>query len=276
MKYKFFVGGAMLLGGGALAYGGRSLWRRPGVRLGLIGGLLSLLPAANLYPRRLHLYLAGVWFAIVLADTVAAAWESGREGRKRTATTAFACWLLLNVAVAFSLAGTWQRASRLAAAVVDDLTSIALPQGVLTHVLVLTVPDSLREAFVMRNGLHQAMRLRRPAAQVIVHPMTLVSMKEKNAAGLNVIPAYPPRIYVEFNGSSQYDCLLPPDANLGLKPQDMYPFDIATYRPLKKDRPFCLTAMEMIVDPNILWGEHTVALTYNDGRFVPYKTGSKQ
>ena len=276
MNHKILVPAAVLVGGGALAYGGRNLWRRPGVRLGLIGGLLCLLPAAHLYPRRMHLYLAGAWFAIAIADAVAAAWESGREGRKRAATIVFACWLLLNVAVAFSLAQTWHRASRLAAAVVDDLTAIPLTPGEMTHVLVLTTPDSLREAFVMRNGLHQAMRLRRPETQAIVHPMTLMSMKEKSAAGLNVMPAYPPRIYVEFKGSSQYDCLLPPDANQGLKPQDMYPFDIATYRPLKKDRPFCLTAMEMIVDPTILWGEHTVVLAYNDGRLVPYKTGSKQ
>lgn len=276
VKYKYFAVAALLAVGGALAYGGRNLWRRPGVRLGLIGGLLCLLPAAHLYPRRMHLYLAGVWFAIAIADAVAAAWESGREGCKRAATIAFAGWLLLNVAAAFSLAQTWHRASRLAAVMVDDLTAVSLPQGKMAHLLVLTAPDSLREAFVMRNGLHQAMRLRRPDAQVIVHPMTLVSMKEKSAAGLNVMPAYPPRIYVEFKGSSQYDCLLPPDANHGLKPQDMYPFDLATYRPLKKDRPFCLTAMEMIVDPTILWGEHTVVLTYNDGRLVPYHIGRKQ
>lgn len=251
---------------------------RPGrraMRLGLAGGFAALAPAAHLFPNRLHLFSASAWFSLAVGGVVAALAASPRRVIRRLAFGGFAAWLALCLAVGAGQSMTWRAASRLAQSVVGELADRPWPAEAESLALVLTVPDALRGAFVMRNGLHQAVQLLRPDRRIVVHHLVLVGLSERMGAGLSVERGANGAFIVRQTGSSMHDYLLPPDADRGLAPEQSRVIGPAGYLALEQSKPFCLDALEIAVDPRLLNQPNTYIFVYRNGSLRTFAEGEQ-
>lgn len=268
MTHMLAVFGALLVILAGIGFFGRRLFMQPAVRVGLVGGLISLIPVANLYPRRVHVYLASVWFAVAVAGLIDAALQLDRRWLRRVAMTIAACWLVLCLGLGVSDAHRWHKSSQIAARVVADLAATSFSESERSYALVLTVPDHLREAFIMRNGLHQALRLSRPDLDVVVHPLALVGLADEKGEGLSVRETADGPYVIEQVSQSAYACLLPPDANRDLHLDDIRVIGPAGYRVLAEQGPFCISIMEVAVDQQLLEHPRSHLFVYRQGRLV--------
>lgn len=271
MANRFIVFPVLAVAAAAAAWFGRRLCLRPAVRLGLAGGLVSLLPVANLFPRRLHLFLASAWFALAVGGVVVAVWESPSARRRRWATVALAAWLVVCLGLVAQQSHRWRCAAQLAATVVADLASGAGPDGM---ALVLTVPDTLRGAFVMRNGLHQALRLAAPEKNVVVHHLLLAGLNDELGTGLTWERTNANAWLVRHDGASMHDYLLPPDAGRDLRAGDARDYGPSGLRAVDSVRPFALSSVEVSIDPAIVAAPSTKVFVFRDGHLMSLAEGA--
>jgi len=248
-----------------LAVLGRRICLRPAVRLGLLGGLVALLPVAGMYPRGLLLFLPGAWFALAVGGVVDELLKRDNRAIKTATVVAFALWLAACGFFSVYQARLWSQSADLAGQIVQDLAEIEFPEDEDTTLLALTVPDTLHGAFVMRNGLHQAVRTLQPKADVVVHTLLLAGLADATG-NVNVEISPDGAFVVNHQGQSIYDYLLPPDASLDLRVDDHRVIGPAGYLALNKRPPFNLTAMEVSVDRKLLAQEQTMVYFYKDGR----------
>jgi len=251
----------------------RELAGWPVARLGLAGGFAALLPAAHLFPSRLHLFSASIWFSLAVAGALTALLASPRVIVQRLALGGFAAWLALCLGVGIDQAATWRAAARLANRVVHDLAEQPWPAEAESLALVLTVPDTLRGAFVMRNGLHQAVQMLRPSRRIVVHHLALVGLSDKAAAGLRVERAENGAFIIRQTGATMHDYVLPPDAARSLAPEASRVIGPAGYLALERSKPFCLDALEVAVDPRLLNRSNTYIFVFRNGRLRPFTEG---
>ncbi|MDP8224821.1 MAG: hypothetical protein P9L99_15790 [Candidatus Lernaella stagnicola] len=272
MTHPWAVLGPAVVVLGAIVFFAARLWRIPAFRCGAIAGLLALAPVAHLYPRRLHIFAASAWWAVAVGGLVAAGLNDRRPLLRKVAYLGFGAWLALCLGVAAGQSMLWREAADLAATVVDDLDKAADPPT--TDIIVLTVPDTLRGAFVMRNGLHQALRLRRPNTAVVVHHVLLAGLAASDAPGPVCRRTGQAGFEVRQPPGSVHNYLLPPDANRDLQPgmdRRLGPF---YYQAVAASRPFGLTAVAVGVDPQLLDKPGAKIMVFDHGRLAPFDGGN--
>jgi Dolichyl-phosphate-mannose-protein mannosyltransferase len=273
MAHRLPVFGAVGLVGAAVAFFGRGLLARPAVRVGVIGGVLALIPVASFFPRRVHIFLASAWFALAIAGLAEAGLDAASRTLRRAAWAGLTAWLLACLFLASWQSAVWRDASGLAKSVVDDL--VAAAQSDPAYLLVLTAPDSLRGAFVMRNGMHQALRLRLPDSKTVVHELLLVGLSTPEGEGLSVRRTNANAFLVRHDGESMNDYLLPPDGSRDMRPDDVRTVGPTGLRAVAQQRPFGLSEIEVSIDPRLLAKKTTVVLGFANGRLTPLAQGDK-
>jgi hypothetical protein len=138
-----------------------------------------------LAPDNRHAYAIYMGLAVLAASL--AVHLVRKEGRnRRLGVAALVLWGLLLAGFAARASLNARTAAQLSRKIVAQSAALLDGGGAPIRFVALTVPDSYRGAFVLRNGLHQALRLVRPDRQVQALSCTLIGINDLTVPGIGI------------------------------------------------------------------------------------------
>jgi hypothetical protein len=217
----------------------------PWADVGMLTGfaLISLLPVLLFKPSPWHFlnsrysYLASVWVLVLGAGIVAQLWGSSRNVR----------WGFWVVALLYAIgtvrqATAWAIAGSIAQTSLQSLRELPADRPL----VLISVPDHYRGAYIWRTGLQEAIRLLLPErAQQPLYALSRFTMRLSPDTAVHYAAG-------EAWLSRREDIFLPPE---GLVP----PAEAAPHYQVAPQR--------LQIDPR--WARGYLLLRYQDGRFVP-------
>lgn len=204
--------------------------------------VLPLKPALGHLMNSRYVYLASASTAVLMGTWLAQRWHV-----RQIRLTLF--FLLLIYALGtVRLSQAWYEAGRIARTSLQSLAQVASEQK---PVLLLSIPDHYRGAYIWRTSLYEAIRLYIPQAKSPVFVLSRFTMRQDR------------NVSVQYQGgtvtlSSQEDIFLPPEY-----PQHL-PADLQQVR---------ITSTQISMDPLVI--DSYRVLRYERGRFVPVNTASE-
>jgi hypothetical protein len=223
-------------------------WSEAGLLVGFV--LISLLPVLLFKPSLWHFlnsrysYLASVWVLVLVAGVVARGWEPSRHGR-------WAFWIvvLLYAVGTVRQAMVWAVAGSIVQSTLQSLRALPAERPL----MLISVPDHYRGAYIWRAGLYEAIPLLLPErAQQPVYALSRFTMRLASDTAVMYAAG-------EARLSRREDIFLPPE---GLQ----LPPNAASHYRVQPDR--------LQIDP--YWAQSYLLLRYQDGRFVPVRRGDGQ
>jgi hypothetical protein len=133
------------------------------------------------------------------------------------------------------------------------------------RVVALTVPDTYKNAFVLRNGLHHAMILVRPDREIVSQWLTLVGIEDVTGSGLTVLSQSPVvhEIHLPDHGDGY---ILLPDANWSRHKGDTKIIGPVGYRITDETPRFRVNGVELSIDQEFWKAPGNLPVAFFDGK----------
>lgn len=235
--------------------------------LAVLGGMLAFSAFWSMgaaYPEPSHALLITIGGAMVVAALVVGVGDRSEKTR-RSALAVLSIWIVVLFASSVWGVVKSKTASSAARSVVDQCLTLLDSTPGTKRLVALTVPDAYRGVYVMRNGLHQAIRLARPESDVTAHQVLLFGMNENPDAGLRVRREDSTRFLVWLDPDHPGYLLLP-DGIRSRHKDEQINMGPVLYRIVREDIPFRPSEIELVVDPQFLTRDPTLLVSYDAGR----------
>ncbi len=222
-------------------------------------------PVSAYFPRAMHMPL--VTFAVSLGAGVILSQYIG-GAKSRWAIAVFAAWIVLLAGVSAVESVKWRRASDFTEKLVKTFPRSELCGPEKRELVVLCAPDSLNGAFVLRNGLDQALRLFGPLCPFTVDRYLLAGMRDVRSDAVDYRRIDKTTFEVSITGRQSGDYLLLPDAKMDRHLADIAVIGPVGYTITGEDRPYFTDKVKMSFDPEFIGKDNVSILVYKNGTFT--------
>lgn len=266
VRYQVLLLSVFTLGAVAAIYLLRKRLSSKPFLFGASVAILTFLPAANLFPQNRHALTLNLGLAIMTASLVRPLFAQAHR-RRRLAAGLLTLWLVLLAGQSIHASAIFRTASRLSRSVVEQTVTLVDSADAPANLIVLTAPDAYRGAFVLRNGLHQALQLLRPEKNLVVHTMVLAGVRDLQS----------PKLTIQYMGASGYDIrldenawgyLLLPDGNWSRHQGDRVTLGAAHFTIVDEPHRFNVRQIQVRIDPDLLYFSKNLVVAYVEGKMT--------
>jgi len=227
--------------------------------------LTPLLPISNLFPDISNLHLAVLGLIIVVAN-LSDLEEIQSSIASKAAISFAAALLVIYGALSIRDAIRWRDASAIARNVITLTCNEKIPSD--KKIYFLSVPDAYKGAFVLRNGLREAMSLFCDESRAEVNQFALAGISDLFASKIRIRSSNSSTWFVSTQGNTFDDYLLLPDASRSDREGNNRTFGFAGYEILKEPERFRITELAIRPDQRIINDPSTVFLGFLGGQVV--------
>ena len=132
------------------------------------------------------------------------------------------------------------------------------------NILALSVPDTYKGVFVLRNGLHQAVHLARPHKRLVAHRLSLIGFDDISAPGIQIIKHSAVRYEIHLREGLKGYILLP-DAIWSRHKGETAVIGPVGYRITDEQRLYRVNGVEMNIDESFIDRPGTVLVAFING-----------
>lgn len=251
---------------GVLAFLLRKSFRQKPFYFGLAVFIITFIPICNLFPQNRHALTMYLGLSTLTASLFAPIFAKDKS-RKILGITFIFLWVVLLFGFSTRASLVARTASGISKAVVTQSRELLADVKGPVRLIALTVPDTYKGTFVLRNGLHHAMVLAYPDRQVISHWLSLVGIHETDARGLQIITYSTVKHEIHLPSDNPGYILLP-DANWSRHLGDTEIIGPVGYRITDEDHRFRVNGIELIIDEDFINAPGTVIAAFIDGKMT--------
>jgi len=227
---------------------------------------ITFLPVCNLFPQNRHAFTMSLGLSIVAASLILPLF-SKKVSKTSMGVIVVVIWSVALVLFTVRASAISRTASDISRDVLYQSADLAGKVKGPVRLIALTVPDTYKGAFVMRNGLHHGMKMLFPGRDVESHWLSLVGIYEKDAAGLQIVTYSAVKHEIHIPSQSKGYILLP-DANWSRHVGDTKIIGPVGYRITDEDILFRINGIEMIIDEDFINSQGTIMAAYVDGKMT--------
>lgn len=240
----------------------KQLFSKAGL-FGIAFALFAFLPIGNLFPQNWQAFTLHFGFSLLSAVLIISGLN--KTGLLRKLSIAFfACWLIVLLVFSVRASMIARTASQLSKKSVTQIAEITDLVTDPVNILALTVPDTYKGVFVLRNGLHQAVHLARPHRKLVAHRLSLVGLYDVMTPGIKIIKHSAVRFEIHLQeGCKEY--ILLPDGIWSRHKGETAIIGPVGYRITDEQRLFCVNGLEMNIDESFIDRPGTILVAFKDG-----------